>query len=194
MIGQGIGQVIGKWKALTRKLYNHSAFRTLEDVVYELPDGTQGEFSLYKQGRAGAVLALTKGSPSDQRVILARQFRPGPDAVLDELPGGGFHKDESLEDGIRRELLEETGYAPGEIRCLGRVFECAYATVERYAFIATDCVKVAEPHLDPHEWIDTVLKPVPEFFEQLKRGQATDLEIGWAGLEALGYLKFEIHP
>jgi ADP-ribose pyrophosphatase len=51
---------------------------------YQLPDGNEADWDIFGPERSVATLALT---PS-QDVVLARQFRPGPALVLDELPGG----------------------------------------------------------------------------------------------------------
>ena len=64
------------------------------------------EFYISNEGPSTAVFALT----TSNQVILARQFRPGPNAVLDELPGGAIEGGETPEQAGERELLEETGY------------------------------------------------------------------------------------
>lgn len=172
------------WKALQRSVYRHSRWRAIEDVEFELPDGEVGTFALKKEGRVVAVFPLTP----DKQVVLARQFRPGPGQVLDELPGGGVNPGEAPAVAAARELLEETGYQAETMVSLGRMLECAYSTIEREAFVGLNCVRVADQDLDPNEDIDVVLKSVPEFFEQLVSGLSSDLEVGWAALVKLGYL------
>ncbi len=166
-------------------MHAHSPYRNIEDVLYEMPDGRKLTYSLVHVGRVVCALALTK----DEKVVLARQYRPGPDRILDELPGGGVEPSETPEAAIRRELLEETGYAAGRLVSLGTPCDCAYTTVDRHAFLALDCEKVGEPTPDGSEWIEVVLKPVPEFFAQVLAGDCTDLEVGFAGLCAAGFLK-----
>ena len=49
-------------------------------------------------------MALTE----DGKIITTEQFRPGPNAVLNELPGGYVDDGETREEAVRRELLKET--------------------------------------------------------------------------------------
>ena len=59
--------------------------------TYRMPDGAETDWDVMTAADAVAVVALT----DDQRVILARQFRPGPDRLLDELPGGELNDGET---------------------------------------------------------------------------------------------------
>lgn len=177
---------ITPWKALSRQVYVHSPWRRIEDVTFELPDGKVRTFALKKEGRVVTVLALTK----DHRVVLCRQYRPGPDAVLDELPAGGVERGETPEQSARRELLEETGYTPGRMVSLGIPLECAYSTVERHAFLAVDCVRTHDQDLDETEMIEVIEKPLDAFIEQLRHGRCTDPEVGWMGLFELRLLTY----
>ena len=178
-------QEIKKWKIIDRKIYKHSPFRKIEDITFEMPSGEERVFSLKKEGRVVAVLAIDE----EKNVILTKQYRPGPDKILDELPGGGVHENESPLAAMKRELLEETGYESEQWIELGKPLECAYSTIDRTAFLAINCKKTSELLLDETEYIEVVLKSLEEFLLQLKKGQCTDPEVGWMGLMELGLLK-----
>ncbi|MCS7091744.1 MAG: NUDIX hydrolase [Patescibacteria group bacterium] len=54
-----------------------------------------------REGPAAGILAITK----DRKVILVKQYRPGPKEVLLELPGGYVDPNEEPEKTMERELL-----------------------------------------------------------------------------------------
>ena len=129
------------------------------------------------------VLALTK----DKKVILTRQFRPGPNKILLELPGGMIDKGESPIKAMARELLEETGYQ-GKLKLVGRCYDCAYSNIHRYCFVATDCVKISMQKLEKDEYAEVVLLPLNKFRRLLRSGQMTDVEVGYLELDYLKLL------
>ncbi len=160
-----------------------AGYRRLLTKLFQLPDGRIEEFTIKEEGSAVCILALTP----DQRVILAKQFRPGPEKVLLELPGGGVEAGESPKAAARRELLEETGYE-GELRFICEPLDDAYSTTRRSVFVATNCIKIQEPQLDENEFIEVITLSLPEFRDHLRSGQLTDIEVGYLGLDALGLL------
>jgi ADP-ribose pyrophosphatase len=129
-----------------------------------------------------------EGTPTkDKKVILAKQFRPGPGKVFNELPSGGIEKKESLEEAIQRELLEETGYI-GKIEYVGKSYADGYSNMIHHCFVAIDCEKVAEQKLDEGEFVEVVLLSLKEFRELLRSGDMTDIQSGYMGLDFLGLL------
>lgn len=174
---------VEKWEELSREIAFQKYSRKIEKVMYKMPDGKESDFYLKKEGPATGILALTK----DQRVILVRQFRPGPNEILSELPGGYVDVSETPEQAAKRELLEETGYE-GVAKLVATAFDCAYSTMNRYCVVITDCEKVAEQNLDKNEFAEVVLVSLKEFRELLKSGKNTDVEVGYIGLDYLGLL------
>lgn len=174
---------IKKWKELSREVVFHKYSRKIEKVIFELPDGSESDFYIKSEGLAICVLALTK----NRQVILAKQFRPGLNEVLLELPGGKIEAGETPEIAMKRELLEETGYA-GDIKLIAEALDCAYSTMRRYCFVATDCKKVTEPQNSSTENIETILFSLEQFRELLRSGKMTDIEVGYLGLDYLKLL------
>jgi len=72
------------WQELSREEAFRKYSRKIEKVIFKLPNGKETDFYIKKEGPAASVLALT----SDNQVIIAKQYRPGPKKVLMELPGG----------------------------------------------------------------------------------------------------------
>lgn len=171
-----------KWEKI-KEWPAYEGYRKILRRAFRLPDGRVEEFDVKNEGNPICVLALTR----DQQVILFKQFRPGPEQELLELPGGGIEKGEKPEDAVARELLEETGHK-GKVRFVGRSRDCAYSTMHRYNFVATECEKITEPQRDENEFGEVVLMSLGEFRKHLRSGELTDIETGYLGLDYLGLL------
>ena len=174
---------IKKWEELSREIAFQKYSRKIEKVIFRLPDGKESDFYVKKEGPAVGILALTKNN----EVILVKQFRPGPNEVLDELPGGYVDKDETPEQAAERELLEETGYK-GKAQLATEAFDCAYSTMKRYCVVVTDCEKIAEQKLEQAEFAEVVISSLEDFKAMLRSGRNTDIEVGFLGLDYLKLL------
>lgn len=178
-----------EWKRVEpTELENVGAYRTMVRKNFCLPDGRLAEYvTKEKEGsRSGAVVALTK----DNKVILAKQFRVGPEKVMHELPGGGIEKGEDPLVGVGRELEEETGYTAGSIEPLGTIYKDAYTNCIWHYFIAYDC----EPSdsgqkLDDTEFIEIELVSIPQLFALARSASMTDTEALFLAYEKLKELE-----
>lgn len=160
------------WKRIEPTKVTKVGWRAITTKTFELPDGKAAEYDLvYTDGQEFvSIVALTP----DDKVIIGREYAPGPEKVMDELPGGYVDMGESAEASVRRELLEETGYAPKEMKYLGSYFKDKYINATWHAFLATGCEKVREQELEDNEFIDVVLLSVGEFLDSARNGLVTD--------------------
>lgn len=175
--------MIEKWEKVSDELI-FKRFRKIINRIFINHQGSRVEFDIKQEGDPACVLAIT----TNNEVILAKQFRPGPELVMLELPGGGIEKGESPNHAIMRELLEETGYKVGKLFLVKFGFFDAYSTGRRYHFVATGCEKIAEPVTTPEEQTEVVLMSIQEFRDHLRTGQLSDTTTGYLGLDHLNLL------
>ncbi len=94
------------WRKLDEETV-YSRYRRVVSKRFEQPGGELVEYEIKDEDDMVAVLALTQ----NREVVLVRQFRPGPEAVLLELPAGVVDPGAEPAETAAAELLEETGYA-----------------------------------------------------------------------------------
>lgn len=170
------------WKVL-REVVDRCGYRRILKRWYQMPDGREALFDLKLEPQCVAILAITR----ENRVVLARQFRPGPNRILFELPGGGIEEGETPPQAAARELLEETGYH-GKIQMVTSSVDCAYSTMIRFNFVATECEQIGLPDLDENEFVEVTTLSLAEFRTLLRSGELSDVESGYLGLDYLGLL------
>lgn len=175
--------MVKKWKKLKEKS-TKVGFRKILSKTFQMPDGQISRWDIKYEGPVVCVLALI----TDQKVILNKQFRPGPEKILLEMPGGLIDKDETPLQAIKRELLEETGYT-GQFKLVGKSLDCAYSTRIRYNFVATNCYKKQTQKLEADEFIKIVKMPLKKFRQHLQNGKLTDIESGYLCLDYLKLLQ-----
>ena len=176
-------QNVHDWQELSRQTVYRSPYNTIEKIRFRLPAGEEREFEVRNEKPLAFIVALTP----ENKVVLAKQFRPGPKRVIWEIPGGFINADESPEQAARRELLEETGF-DGDMQLIGQYWFDGYSTCRPYCFAATNCRKVQEPKLDSGEYIEAKIVDLKEFRRLLREGQLTDMEAGYMALDHLGHL------
>lgn len=172
-----------KWKKISAKTVFRKYGRGIEKIRYRLPDDKEADFYIKKEKAVVSIVPFIHNN----NIILVKQFRPGVGKILLELPGGGIERGETVREAAERELFEETGYK-GKLRLLTYCYDCAYSTMLRYCFVATDCKKFGKQKLDKKEFVEVVLIPLREFRQLLRSGKMTDVEVGYLGLDYLGLL------
>jgi len=172
---------IEPWKVL-ETTYLHPRFRIDK---CELPNGHILDATIFEFRTWGNVVAITK----DNEVVLVKQYRHGVQEAMLEFPGGVVDDGEDPMVGVRRELLEETGYTAGEFVQVGRLYpNPALQTNSLYCYLALDAEKVSGQALDAGEDIEVHLVPLEELIEMTRRDEfphALDVAVLY---QALAYL------
>jgi ADP-ribose pyrophosphatase len=125
----------------------------------EMFDGSTEVFEKLKRPDTSEVIAVTK----DKKIILIRQDQP--DISFIGLPGGRVGSKESPAEGARRELMEETGYAPDTF--MHWFSSSPFRKIEwsLHYFIAKNCEIAGSPENDAGEKIEVMLVSFDEFIQ-----------------------------
>lgn len=148
-----------EWKKI-KIVERYAKYKRLVTKWFEMPNGHTGEFDVIVDKDNVVVVAFTV----DMRVVVFEQFRPGPELVVLNFPGGSVEKGQSPEEAAARELLEETGYV-GTIQFLAKTMADPYFEKNSYSYIATNCVRVSDPTGSELEE-NPVVREIP--FEEFK--------------------------
>jgi ADP-ribose pyrophosphatase len=164
--------VANEWELISSEHKGRAGRRAIVAKTYRLPDGSEAVFTVTGDAShcAVACVALAPG----QTVVLAEQYRPGPERMMMELPGGGVEPGESLADGAARELAEETGYVPKGMSYLGKMHYDGFFGGSRHYNLATGCERRQEPQLDPNEFVTVHEVPLVELVTLAMTSRLTD--------------------
>ena len=155
---------ITPWKVL-ESTYIRPRFRVDK---CELSNGKFLDATIFEFRSWANIVALTK----DNEVVLIKQYRHGVQEVLWEIPGGVVDDGEAPLDGVKRELLEETGYTSSKIIQVGKFYpNPALQTNTMYCYLALNAEKVTEQNLDDGEDIEVHLVPLDELVPMIQRGE-----------------------
>jgi len=150
----------------SRQVFSGRLLAVRVDEV-ELPDGVRATREIVRHPGAVAIVPLL----SDDRVILIRQYRHAAGEVVWELPAGVLEKGEEPAECARRELIEETGYAAGELAPLLSTFVSpGFSSEIIHLFLARDLRRV-EARAEPDERIETHVLPFDEAVAMVLRGE-----------------------
>jgi ADP-ribose pyrophosphatase len=148
-----------KWEAVGEpRKQSTNPYHSQLEKHYTLPNGKKKVAYTGHHKPFAIGMALTK----DMDIILVREYRPGPDKIMIDMPCGSMNEGEDPKAAMLRELEEETGYT-GQIELVNETFTGPYSDQKRFTFLIRDCVKVGPQKLDHDEFIEVVTMPLSEF-------------------------------
>jgi ADP-ribose pyrophosphatase len=154
-----------RWQELSR---TKSAEYGLFDIYTTRRTSNQSHDSQFLLVDAPDWVTIVPYLPELDSFYMVRQFRHGSSSVTLEFPAGVVNRDETPADAARRELLEETGCAGGELVSAGRVNpNPAFMTNAVHTFVATEFECGDSQKLDANEILDVETVPVDRVVSDL---------------------------
>ena len=158
------------WNTLsTKPIYTNRWLSLREDLV-ELPDGRTTIYGVVSCGQCVGILPFL----DPDTVLLVRQYRYIARRPTWEMPTGGVHAGESIEDAAQRELSEEVGYRAGRL-----IRVCTYHTSKSvvdetaHLFLGERIEKLALPP-DDTEFIEVRPVPFAQALRMVETGEIKD--------------------
>jgi ADP-ribose pyrophosphatase len=159
---------------MEQKVQNLASLGTKNFTAYldevSLRDGTISKRICIDHPQAAAMVPLV----SDNELIMVRQYRYALKRETLEIPAGKIDTDESPEDCIKRELVEETGFEARVIKWL-----CTYAPAVGYSnelihlYLGSDLRKLERP-IDEREISSLEILPLEEVVRMIRNHEIVD--------------------
>ena len=184
---------VGPWRRRTRRTAYDNPWLTVFHDEVDRPDGSPGIYGVvHFRARAVGVVAVGE----DGRILLVGQHRYPLDEYSWELPEGGVDPDESLEDGARRELREETGFEAARWLRLCRISLSNSVTDERGALFLAQGLVAGTATPDPTEDLAIRWATLDEVLAEIAAGVIHDVMTiagvgAWAARRSQGGM--EVH-
>ena len=158
------------WKTIKTEILVDEYHVSVKKNAVELPDGaTIPDFYTVTIPDAAMVAAIT----TDGQILLKSEYRYACGEEVIECPAGMFEKHESDPLSVaKRELLEETGYTSSNWIYIGPSWESTSKLTNRmHLFLAKDCERVANQHLDQNEHLNVIQVGLEAAVEMVMSGK-----------------------
>ncbi len=166
----------------TRLIFSGQIMNLRIDTV-ETADGRESTREIVEHADCVAIVAVD----ADDNVLLVKQFRKPVEKELLEIPAGGIDPGEDAESAVRREMQEETGYAPGNVKHLGGFYSApGFCTEYLYLYLVSDLVP-SQLFAEDTAGIEVVRVPVGDIPHLITSGEICDAK-SIAGL--LAFLQY----
>ena len=158
------------WKTTsTRPVYENRWIKVREDIA-ELPDGRTTIYGVVQCAECVGILPFL----DRDTVLLVGQYRYVFKDFLWEMPTGGQHGGETLEQAAQRELSEEAGYEAGRLTKLCD-FHTSKSILHEIAHLyLAEALRPTSRPADATEFIERRAFPFTEVLEMVERGEIKD--------------------
>ncbi|SDZ20193.1 NUDIX domain-containing protein [Evansella caseinilytica] len=160
------------WKTVESEYIYRSPFGSLRKDKCQLPDGQVIDgYYVHEYSDWVNAVVITK----DKQLVLVEQYRHAGNGLFLEIPAGKIEANETYEEGILREIREETGYTSETMPVLlGEwMVNPATQTNKIRSYLLVDAYQATEQELDDTEDIIVQLMNFENFGKLVKEGEIT---------------------
>jgi ADP-ribose pyrophosphatase len=159
-----------KWKTLNSEYFYKTPFGNLRKDTCELPNGDViNEYYINEYSDWVNAIVITQ----EKKIVLVEQYRYAGDDLFLEIPAGKMEEDETYEEGILREVREETGYTSmmKPIKLGEFMVNPATQNNKVISYLIMNAFKEFEQTLDPTEDIEVHLFDFTDLGELIRTNQ-----------------------
>ncbi len=152
----------------SKKIYDGKIVKIRVDTV-RLPDGSESSREVVEHGGAVAVVPV-----ENDKVYFVKQFRKPIEKILLEIPAGKLEPGEGPEECARRELVEEIGFWPEELKLLSSFYSSpGFSNEILHLYLASKLVKKQVTY-NPGEILEVETHLFQEALKKITVGEIED--------------------
>ncbi len=153
----------------SKEIFSGNLLKLRVDQVL-LPNGRKSTREIVEHPGAVAVVAIT----DNDEILMVRQYRKAIERELLEIPAGKLEKGEPKETCVKRELMEETGYYPNELKHLTSFYTSpGFSNEIIHLFLAKNLIKKTRD-ADFDEYLQAEKITIEEALKKIQSGEIVD--------------------
>lgn len=159
-----------KIKRLERTLVCQGAWISLYRDKMSFANGNTANWDFLHHNGAAAIVA----EEEDGRIVMIRQWRPGAECEILELPAGGINQGEEPKEAAIRELREETGMLCDDAKPLIMIQPSPAYNDEKVSIFSCKVTGKTDIELDENEYITIEHYSLDELIAMIMEGKISD--------------------
>lgn len=154
-----------QWTETGRERVFSTRIFDVADSTSRSPDGREAVFNIIEARDWGIVVPVLELADG-YSFLMVRQWRHGSNCMSIEFPGGVIDQGEDPAQGVRRELMEETGYRCESLEHLSSMSpNPAIMANTVHIYLARGLTLAGGQNLDENEYLNVLTVPEKELIE-----------------------------